>query len=106
MIKQAEAFGEEIPEHIANAPELDIGLRIYYEAFLDLSTCRPLGMQEGPIPYTSITAYFHQLVCMDSEQHWAGVRIIQAMDGAYMKFRNDQADKDRKAAEVAANRKH
>lgn len=106
MIKQAEAFGEEVPEHLANPPELNIGLRIYYEAFLDLSTCRPLGMQEGPIPYTAIVEYFRQLLYLDSEQRWAGVRVVQAMDGAYMQYRNDEADKGRKIAEAATKVKN
>jgi len=46
-----------IPNSIQNAPELRMGLQLYFSGFLDLSNCRSAGMVEGPIPWTAIQAY-------------------------------------------------
>jgi hypothetical protein len=52
--------GQAPPEFIANAPALLPGLELYYEAFKELSTCRPyIGLEgvPGPIPWTAIDRY-------------------------------------------------
>lgn len=52
--------GQEPPEFIANAPQLLPGLELYFEAFQELSTCRPyIGLEgmPGPIPWTAIDRY-------------------------------------------------
>lgn len=46
-----------IPPKIANAPELTLGLELYLEGFLDLSSCRSVGMSLGPIPWTAMDRY-------------------------------------------------
>ncbi len=101
-MRQAAAQRIAVPEHISNAPELLPGLELYYEAFVDLSTCRPLGMSEGPIPYRDIVAYFDRLDLLDEDQHWAGIRIIRKMDAAYMKYRSDEHDKQQQMAKMKA----
>lgn len=45
------------PEKIKNAPQLHLGLDLYFTAFLDLTTCRPGGMGLYPIPWDRIQDY-------------------------------------------------
>jgi hypothetical protein len=46
-----------LPDSIQNAPQLFLGLEIYWQAFADLSSCRAIGWGAGPIPYTAIVDY-------------------------------------------------
>lgn len=47
-----------LPDRVANAPELDRGLALYWVAYCDLSTCRPSSMGGVlPIPWTAIDQY-------------------------------------------------
>jgi hypothetical protein len=45
------------PDAIANAPELEFGLNLFYISFLDLTSCRALGYSQGPIPWLAIHHY-------------------------------------------------
>jgi len=49
--------GDPIPDAILNAPLLPRYLEFFYDAFNRLSTCRQIGMAEGPIPITAILEY-------------------------------------------------
>jgi len=53
----------------------------YMEAFCDLSTCRAIGMDVGPIPWTAIVQYVEQ---EQIEDGLAFKWVIRAMDGAYL----------------------
>lgn len=47
-----------LPDAIQNAPELQLGLELFYIAFMDLSTCRSVGsILPGPIPWSAIQSY-------------------------------------------------
>lgn len=50
-------FGMPVPDRIANAPELDMGLGLYYQGFLDLTSCRQVGMGLGPISSLAVFDY-------------------------------------------------
>lgn len=79
-----------LPDRIANAPELLLGLELYYKAFLDLTTCRGQGYgTEGPIGWLSIKGYAdaHEL---SMEQQEDLFHHIQHMDAAYLKFKADK----------------
>ena len=43
-----------LPERIANAPQLQMGLGLFYIAFLDLTSERQVGEAIGAIPWTAI----------------------------------------------------
>lgn len=87
-------------EKLPAAPELRMGLELYYGAFWDLSTCRPLGMSEGPISWLSIDAYATARG-LDAEQRDDLQHHIRAMDRAYLghleKAREKAAKRDGKA---------
>lgn len=45
-----------LPDRISNAPELQLGLELFYGAYIDLSTCRT-GMGDGPISWQVAREY-------------------------------------------------
>ncbi len=77
--------GRNIPDRIANAPELRLGLQIYMSAWLDLNTTRSIGMSTGPIPWLAVHewAMLHEL---DLEQKEQLHIYIPAMDAEYFNY--------------------
>lgn len=76
-----------LPESIQNATELFLGLELYYQGFLDLSSCRSTGYStEGPIPWLAVRewALLHEL---DEEQTEDLHYHIASMDEVYLKFK-------------------
>ena len=47
-------YGMDLPDPIANAPILFPGSELFFNAFRDLTTCRPGGMGLYKIPWTAI----------------------------------------------------
>lgn len=75
-----------LPKRIANAPELWLGLELFYDAFWDLNSCRDLGaVGFGPIPWSAVKDYA-QTFELDSEQFQDLYYYIRRMDDAYLKF--------------------
>ncbi len=46
-----------VPKRIQNAPELSLGLELYFLGFMDLSNSRQIGFGSGPIPWGAIQEY-------------------------------------------------
>lgn len=74
-----------LPDKIKNAPELTLGLELYYTGFLDLTSCRQLGMGLGPIALLSILEYCMFLE-IEGEQQDDFVWIIQRLDHKYLEW--------------------
>ena len=86
IIKQVRSLGLPLPDKIANAPRLLLGLDFYYNAFLKLSSCRSIGMSEGRIPWTAIKEYgYHH--GLDDDDVERLVYLVNAMDAEYLKYR-------------------
>jgi hypothetical protein len=70
---------------VATRVDLFPHLAVDAEAFRDLSTDREIGMGRGPIPWSAIHLYGERygLVKDDFDRL---VRIIRAMDGAYLSY--------------------
>lgn len=84
-----------IPLTIANPPEVLPGLEPYYQAFLELSTCRSVGFGVGPIPWTAIDAYARRSQLFDEDfDYFHG--LIKRLDSAYIKYSDEKADQKRK----------
>lgn len=85
-----------LPERIQNAPELEMGLELFYNAFMDLTSCRGAGYgTEGPIPWTVV-------------RQWADVHGLseeQTEDLEYHIPRMDEAYLTHKAKKMAAANK-
>lgn len=82
-----------LPEKIANAPELMLGLELYYSAFWDLTTCRQLGFgAAGAIPWSAIKDY---AVAFDFDEEQAEdlFYFIRKMDNAYLEFYKPKEEK-------------
>lgn len=74
-----------LPDRIQAAPELFLGLELYYSGFLDLTSSRQLGMGLGPISLMSILEY-----CLykgiDGEQQEDFVYMVQNLDHKYLEW--------------------
>lgn len=72
-----------IPQKIADAPTLRLGLELYYAAFFDLLGCRSGGFGDGPILFSAIMDYARAAE-FDSDQAEDLVYYISQLDGVYM----------------------
>ncbi len=100
IIEAAVRRRQPLPDVIANAPELLLGLDSYFEAFVELSTCRGLGMASGPIPWTAVDRY--------AERHgYSGegfeylLQMIRAMDEAFLEHSRKNSQKAAESQEVS-----
>ena len=60
-----------------------LGLELYYDAFWDLSTCRPNGMGAGPIPWNVIHDYGSTFT-FDTEQMEDLFYLVRVMDNVFL----------------------
>ncbi len=74
-----------LPPSIQNAPELGLGLELYYGAFCDLDSCRSFGWGTGPIPWTAVRQWA-DTYDIYGEQFDDLVYFIRAMDAAYLGY--------------------
>jgi hypothetical protein len=96
-VQTAHREGRPVPAAVRNAPILELGLELYWEAFGDLNTCRSATMDGAlPIPWTAATlwAKTHKL---DDEQAFDLWYFIRKMDSVYLSDEQDQRKKSRKA---------
>jgi hypothetical protein len=71
-------------------PEIEERLLPYVDAFAVLSAGRTVGMAANPIPLTEIEAYCRLYQVEDTDRF---IRLIRAMDGAYMDYMDHKAEK-------------
>jgi hypothetical protein len=77
-----------VPEHLLQVPELCLGLELFYRAFMELSSCRQVGMGEGPIPWTAIQSWCTENGVQADQRHRVFHHVRQ-MDLAYLKHQAD-----------------
>lgn len=89
-----------IPDSIKDAPELMMGLALFYNSFFDLHGCRQLGDTLGPIDWIMIDRYCNRYD-ITGEQYDDMHFFISRMDFAYLereraktKQRLDQARRE------------
>lgn len=92
IIRQANKAGRPVPDAILNKPHVKMGLGLYWRAFEELSSCRQVGMQEGPIPWTAI-AWWCQLNEVIGHQRRMVFRHVRQMDIAYLQFKRGKMPK-------------
>ena len=85
IVKQCMRDRLPLPDAIANAPTLQLGLDLYFDAFWDLSSCRMSGFTLGPIPWSAIFDYA-LAYAYDEDQRENLVHYIRVMDNAYRDF--------------------
>ena len=62
---------------------LDDDLYLYWQAFLDLDTCRPIGMAAGHIPFTAI-AWWTDRYCVSESQADRVTYVVMELDKVYL----------------------
>lgn len=89
IITQCMRDGLPLPDRIKDAPELQLGLELFFGAFLELSSCRFIGLEEGPIPWLAIHQYC-QAYRIRGEQREDMFLHIRSMDNAYFKHKESK----------------
>lgn len=84
ILEQCQRERLPLPDRIQNAPQLDIGLELFYGAFFDICNCRT-GMGDGPISWQVVQEYA-MVNEFDDEQIDDLHYHIAKMDEAYMKW--------------------
>lgn len=84
MVKQAMRNGQPIPNRIANAPELQPGLEIYLQAFIELDSERSHVNGVVAIPTLKIIEYA-KAFDFNQEQKEDLLYLIRAVDSAHCK---------------------
>ena len=86
----------QIPDSLLDEPELFPGLKLYYDAFWELCSDRPMGMSGyGPIPYSSIRRYCVEWD-MNDELSSNMKRLIRRMDGEFLEWQDKRAKQNAK----------
>jgi len=76
-----------LPDRIQNAPELFLGLELFYVAFMNLSSCRSQGYgTEGPIGWLQINDYCITYGII-GEQRDDLIYHVQHLDETYLGFK-------------------
>lgn len=83
--RSAESQGLPLPDWIKNKPELAMGLEFYYMAFMELCSCRAIGMGEGPIPWIAMVQYA-MVHGIDEFERFTS--LMFDMDNTYLTERN------------------
>ena len=84
ILEQSYRFNIPLPEALQNAPILWPGNELYYNAFLELNTERPLGWSSmGPIPHSKIREYCY-LEQLDQEQTERMLWLIPKLDRKFL----------------------
>lgn len=84
-----------LPQAIRDAPELDVGLDMYYQAFADLSSCRPIGFGEGRIPWTAVEQYADSLGLQGDQREDLHHHMTE-MDMVYLEWSAKKTKEDAK----------
>jgi len=95
ILEQSMRQGMPLPQRIAEAPSLQIGLQLFWDAYMELSTCRMAAMSVGPIPWTAIMDYAKAWE-LDPYQTEDLMDIVRAMDNAYLTWEAKRTKRDQK----------
>jgi hypothetical protein len=105
IIEQCARDKTPLPARIANAPELLLGLDLYYLAFFDLTSCRSLGYGiEGPITWLTVDEYADR-IGLEGDQREDLHFHISRMDKTYLDFRAKKHKSDTKSPAKGGKRK-
>lgn len=85
IIRNCYAHNMPLPDSIAFAPELQLGLELFYSAFWDLTTCRPSGWTVQPIPWSAVVEW-GQMHELDAEEMDDLIFYTREMDGEYITY--------------------
>lgn len=90
LLRQAYARGGKLPRALAEAPELRLGLELYYLAYNELHSCRSWSFGAGPIPW-SATKDYAVANRLDEEQTEDLLYYVSKMDQAYIEYASEKS---------------
>ena len=76
--------GRPIPNRMREAPQLELGLELYYQGFIEVNTERPAGFGVAPIPIKAMRSWARENG-LDAEQEESFVYLASEMDRVLMK---------------------
>jgi hypothetical protein len=94
LITQSIRSGMPLPDKIKNAPVLLLGLDFFFKTWVELGSCRSVGMDEGPIPWTVIRTYCNEYDIL-GELREDTFYLVRSIDNAYLRWKKDKAKKQR-----------
>lgn len=71
-----------------------MGLEFFFKAWMELSSCRGIGMEQGPIPWDSTRKYCNEYVIV-GELRDDMFYFVRAIDNAYLNYEREKAKKQR-----------
>lgn len=74
-----------LPQKIQNAPELELGLNLFYNGFWELHLSRRVGLKTMPIGWTETWDYCRRLD-LDGDQTDDMLFLVAKMDQAYLEW--------------------
>lgn len=84
IAQQAFRSGQPLPDRIANAPELRLGLQLYLQAFFDLDSSRSNSNDLNPISWLDIKRY--SVECqLNDEQEEELFYYVRLLDSEHLK---------------------
>lgn len=90
MILNSQINNFPIPEVIKNAPDLMVGLELFYNAFVELNSSRQFGFSEGPIPWKAIHDYCDANE-IQGEQRSDLFYFVNEMDSEYLEILREKS---------------
>lgn len=94
-----------LPDFIQSKPNLRLGLEFYWKAFWELSTCRAVGMGEGPIPWDALHSYgLRYLITGDEFDRF--VTMIKALDVEYLTYRHKVSKRNQRKGKKPIKTNH
>lgn len=92
IIRECYRRHKPLPDRIENAPDLLLGLELYFEAFVELNTCRSTGWSAGPIPAWCVAEYSSRIGLSGEEAEDLHYHV-RAMDSEFLKHVERQSRK-------------
>lgn len=80
----------EVAECLNNRPDVPVHLLFVWSAYLQLRTDRQVGLDKGPIMFSSINAYAQRYHIDDIDLFDRFVALIRAMDNEERSFKPEQ----------------
>ena len=78
-----------MPDWFLDEPAIDPIERVYLDAFVELSSCRSVGMDLGQIPWRDVVAYADRAGLRDPMTR-VFTQVVRALDDAYLGWLREQ----------------
>ena len=105
IIEQCLRENRPYPKAIAEAPDLEPDLTLFYLAFWELRTTCNNGFGDGEISWLAMQEYCDRAYVTDEETREEFVDFIRSLDRCYIEWRSGKRKREQDAAARDAKRK-